>query len=86
MAAAAWSWVARIIRINFPFYFPDQRKCEDDRTSSNLSGENVAGAPRDIGAQLDQSLDQDSGLDEIILISIWVISSVINNKLSISLI
>ena len=82
MAAAAWSWVARIIRINFPFYFPDQRKCEDDRTSSNLSGEDVAGAPRDIGAQLDQGLDQDGGLVEIILISICFISSIINKKIN----
>ena len=77
MAAAAWSWVASII---IPFYFPDQIRYEDDRTSSNLSGEDVAGAPRDIGAQLDQSLDQDGGLGEIILISIWVISSIINKK------
>ena len=30
---------------------------------AHLGGEDVAGAPGDLGSQLEQSLDEDSGLD-----------------------
>ena len=30
---------------------------------TNLCGEDVAGGPRDVGAQLEESLDEDGGLD-----------------------